>query len=296
MTHIFGGPWTEGKLEVMRRYFAAYAQALKNQTFSKWYIDAFAGAGQRTDAKQIEVGESPLFGEETCEVDDVKDGSVRIALRIDPPFDQYIFIDRDREHVAALEALRKDFPARSIDVRLGDANQVLKALCQSTNWRNTRAAVFIDPYGMQVNWSTLEALAATKAVDIALLFPTGPLNRVLVANGNVPQEWAKRIDEHLGPCDWRTALYKVTEQGNLFSRNEPGIRKTITADGLRQFVLERLKSIFPFVAEEQLELKNSRGAVLYHLFIICANPTPAAVRLAKKLALSAIKLPRTQKR
>jgi three-Cys-motif partner protein len=296
MTHVFGGPWTEGKLEVMRRYFAAYAQALKNQRFSKWYIDAFAGAGQRTEARPADVEESQLFGDETSEVDDVKDGSVRIALRIEPPFDQYIFVDRDREHVAALEVLRKDFPTRSIDVRLGDANQVLKELCKSTNWRNTRAAVFIDPYGMQVNWSTLEALAATGAVDIALLFPTGPLNRMLVGDGNVPEEWAKRIDEHLGPCDWRTGLYKVAEQGNLFSQNEPSLRKATTADGLRQFVLERLKSTFPFVAEEQLELKNSRDAVLYHLFIICANPAPTAVRLAKKLASNAIKLPRTRKR
>ena len=36
MSRAFGGNWTEEKLEVMRRYFAAYSQALKNQRFTKW--------------------------------------------------------------------------------------------------------------------------------------------------------------------------------------------------------------------------------------------------------------------
>jgi three-Cys-motif partner protein len=291
MTNTFGGPWTEDKLEVMRRYFAAYAQALKNQRFSKWYIDAFAGTGRRSEGRRSESGGISLFGDEANEFIEAKDGSVRIALEIEPPFERYIFIDRAKEHAAALEAIRKDFTTRSIDIRTGDANQVLEELCKSTNWRNTRAAVFIDPFGMQVNWSTLEALAGTKAVDIALLFPTGPLNRVLVADGNIPIEWGKRIDDHLGPCDWRNVLYEISEQTDLFPKNEPSMRKSITTDGLRQFVLNRLKSIFPFVGEEQLALKNSRGAILYHLFIICANPAPAAVKLAKKLARGAVILP-----
>jgi len=294
MTHTFGGSWTEEKLTVMRSYFAAYAQALKNQRFAKWYIDAFAGTGERKEVKR--PGGRPLFGDDANEVCEAKDGSVRIALGIDPPFDRYIFIDRAQEHIEALEALREEFPARTIDVQTGDANQVLKDLCRSINWRNTRAAVFIDPYGMQVNWSTLESLAATRAVDIALLYPTGPLNRMLAKRGNIPAAWARRIDDHLGPCDWRSASYKETEQIDLFLPDSSALKKTMNVEGLRQFVLERLKSIFPFVCERQLELRNSRGAILYHLFIICANPKPAARNLAMKLAGHAVSLPRASKR
>jgi three-Cys-motif partner protein len=196
----------------------------------------------------------------------------------------------------ALEALREEFPARTIDVQTGDANQVLKDLCQSTIWRKTRAAVFIDPYGMQVHWSTLEALAATKAVDIALLFPTGPLSRMLTKDGKIPAPWEKRIDEHLGPCDWRSAFYKITEQIELFPSNSSELAKTMNFDRLRRFVFDRLKLIFPFVCERQLELRNSRGAILYHLFIICANPLPAAKALAKRLAGHAVNLPGASKR
>jgi three-Cys-motif partner protein len=296
MTHTFGGSWTEEKLGVMRSYFALFAQALKKQRFEKWYIDAFAGTGERDEAKRRGSRGRQLFNGDANEVAEVKDGSARIALGIDPPFDRYIFIDCAKLHIEALKALRKEFPARTIDVRTGDANQVLKDLCQSVNWRKTRAAVFIDPYGMQVHWSTLEALAATKAVDIALLFPTGPLTRMLTKDGKIPEPWEKRIDEHLGPCDWRSAFYKETEQIELFPSISSELTKTMNSDRLRQFVFERLKSIFPFVCETQLELKNSRGAVLYHLFIICANPSQAAKALARRLAGHAVNRARASKR
>ena len=41
---------------------------------------------------------------------------------------------------------------------------------------------------------------------------------------------------------------------------------------------------------------QSRGAILYHLFIICANPKPAARNLAMKLARHAVQLSRASKR
>src|SRR5262249_18229058 len=50
---LFGGPWTERKLSVVRRYLERYAQALKNQAFERIYIDAFAGSGGRTDKRRL---------------------------------------------------------------------------------------------------------------------------------------------------------------------------------------------------------------------------------------------------
>ena len=52
MAHAFGGAWTERKLSVVRRYLENYAQALKNQSFERIYIDAFAGTGVRTDKRR----------------------------------------------------------------------------------------------------------------------------------------------------------------------------------------------------------------------------------------------------
>ena len=51
MAHTFGESWREEKLAVMRNYFAAYAQALKNRSFAKWYIDASVGTDERNAVK-----------------------------------------------------------------------------------------------------------------------------------------------------------------------------------------------------------------------------------------------------
>lgn len=297
MAHQFGGDWTEDKLEVMRRYFSAYAQALKNQPFAKWYVDAFAGTGQRSEAKANAPDQNSMFETNETEFSSIKDGSVRIALAIEPAFGNYVFNEQSKIHAAELEKLKLEFPNRKIEVRKGDANQFLQSVASSTNWNKTRAAVFIDPYGMQVSWETLKALSATESVDIALLFPTGPLTRVLTRDGNIPAEWVKRIDDHLGECDWRNAVYEERSEVDLFTTvASTKTEKTLTPEGLRQFVAKRLATIFPYVSETQLELKNSKGATLYHLFIICANPVPAATELAKKLARSALKLPSKGKR
>lgn len=288
MIHEFGGEWTNLKLEVMRSYFGAYATALKYQPFQCWYIDAFAGSGERADRRLADESmESGLFGEDEEAVARAKDGSVRIALSIEPPFERYLFIDNSKDHIARLNQLSSDYPGRSIKVINGDANEKLGDLCEGTDWKRTRAAVFIDPYGMQVSWKTLERLANTNAVDVALLFPTGPLNRLLKRDGEIPPEWVKRIDDHLGPCDWRSSFYRRAVKTDLFD-TVTETEKNVDIPGLQTFVRARLHEVFSYVHEIAVPLKNSKGSVLYDLFIICANPSAKAMALSKKLANGAI--------
>ena len=296
MSHQFGGEWTDLKLEVMSAYFGAYARALRNQTFVRWYVDAFAGTGERVSGRAMQGDTSEvLFGEFEESVTRAKQGSVRVALEIEPPFQRYLFIERSRDHVARLNSLRKEYKGRLIDVVTGDANSELSALCASTDWRRTRAAVFVDPYGMQVSWSTLSQLAQTEAVDIALLFPTGALNRLLIRDGSIPEAWMKRIDDHLGHCNWRSALYRSSERSDLFDAAAPTEKKVDIA-GLQSFVAGRLRALFPYVHEDAVSLMNSKGSVLYDLFIICANPSKRAIALSRKLATGAIRAAKRPKR
>ena len=46
----FGGRWTEQRLEILGRYLDAYTTALKNQRFTLYYVDGFAGAGSYAEA------------------------------------------------------------------------------------------------------------------------------------------------------------------------------------------------------------------------------------------------------
>lgn len=63
--------------------------------------------------------------------------------------------------------LKQEFPDRAarIDIQQGDANEKIQALC-AKSWRSRRAVLFLDPYGMQVEWQTIEAIARTKAIGL----------------------------------------------------------------------------------------------------------------------------------
>lgn len=183
--HQFGGDWTEQKLEALRRYLEAYTTALKNQPFRLLYIDGFAGTGYR-HPKSVEGDEQELLLEDIGdEAAGFLDGSARLALKSEPAFDCYAFIEKRAEHVAELEKLEKEFDNRQILIRQGDANQKVREICNRGDWTEWRAVCFLDPYGMQVEWSTLKAISDTEAIDLWLLVPMGAaLNRMLPHSGD----------------------------------------------------------------------------------------------------------------
>lgn len=98
----FGGDWTAEKLERVRKYLVAYASIMRNQGFRFAYIDAFAGTGYNTPRAKKEEGAS-LFPE-LADDDAVGflDGSARIALKVEPRFTKYIFIEKDPKRFAEL--------------------------------------------------------------------------------------------------------------------------------------------------------------------------------------------------
>jgi hypothetical protein len=56
--------------------------------------------------------------------------------------------------------------------REGDANRAIQSAIKQDGWKDTRAVLFLDPYGMEVEWKTLEAIAATGAIDPVFAFRT----------------------------------------------------------------------------------------------------------------------------
>ena len=173
-THRFGGDWTTAKLDVIARYLASYTTALKDKPskehpFVKGYIDAFAGTGYRDARRDDRTGHSQVLLPDLAEPEPqaLLDGSARLALKTQPRFDRYIFIERSPERCAQLELLKQDFPdlAADIQIRRGDANAEIQELC-AKDWSSHRAVLFLDPYGMQVDWATVEAIAQTKAIDL----------------------------------------------------------------------------------------------------------------------------------
>jgi three-Cys-motif partner protein len=239
--HRFGGRWTVEKLEVIRKYLLAYAQVLKHQRLTRLYIDAFAGTGDRTTERQR--GQM-LF--ELPELDSLTKGSARVALEIEPSFHEYIFIEKSRKHASALEQLKNEYPSRNIKILNEDANDAIQRICREQDWRFNRAVLFLDPYGMQVSWETLRAAAATKAMDVWVLFPSGMgMNRLITNSGAIPAEWQDTLDRFLGCSDWRDHFYRVTETTNLFGETTTDVVKEADTRKFEQFFLDRLEPSSP---------------------------------------------------
>jgi three-Cys-motif partner protein len=292
--HRFGGDWTSTKLGVLAKYLEAYTTALKDKPtperpFRKAYIDAFAGTGYRTMRKERDddTTSSTLLFPDLAELapQQLLDGSARLALKVEPRFDNYIFIERDAERCNELEALKTEFSplAASIRVEQGDANAEIQRIC-AKDWSGHRAVLFLDPYGMQVEWQTIEAIARTKAIDLWLLFPLGiGVSRLLTRSGDIPKGWRARLDSLLGTTEWYEEFYKVEHKADLFGNDEEHVVKA-TNETIARYFNGRLQSIFAGVADPGV-LRNSANNPLYLLCFAAANEkgAPIALKIANHL-------------
>ncbi len=290
--HRFGGDWTTRKLEVLAKYLQRYTTALKNKPtprrpFRKLFIDAFAGTGYREARhSNADSSQSALFPDlAEPEPQALLDGSARLALRTEPQFDGYVFIERNAERCARLEGLKAEFSALAdrIVIRQGDANTEIQALC-SSDWRSQRAVLFLDPYGMQVEWTTIEAIARTKAIDLWLLFPLGiGVNRLLTRSGDIPESWRRRLTLLLGTDDWFEEFYQVSATPTLFGNDQELVKAKMETIG--RYFNNRLKGIFAGVASEPGVLRNSTNNPLFLLCFAVGNERgkEIALRIANHL-------------
>lgn len=268
MSHQFGSHWTDAKLAAPREYLGIYTTALKRQNFRIVYIDAFAGSGTYTHKS----------GGQT------RDGSATIALKTGG-FARYTFIDRKREHVQQLDALKAQFPAADIHVIHGDANEALQSICHAWPTRQ-RGVAFLDPYGMQATWQTLESIRATGFLDVWYLTPLNGLLRQLTRNpSRRDSDKDTALDKMLGTPDWRTELYQETPIPDLFTGLSS--QERVDTDAVRSWLNRRYKTLFPYVEEVALLHKGSRrnphgGPPLFALHFMMANTAPTAVALARK--------------
>ncbi len=297
MGHSFGGPWTEDKLRRIGDYLDAYMKIFTaNPRASKLntiYLDAFAGTGFRTSPVAKDRAEGSLFEDalEDPDANALKKGSAYVALRTDPPFGRYVFVDRNPTHAESLGALRQEFPelADRITVRAADANTFLQEWCRKTDWDKNRAVVFLDPYGMQVDWSTIESIAATKAIDLWILFPLGQaVNRLLTRKDIPGGGQAHRLTRFFGTEDWKEAFYEeASSQPSMFDLfgEETGYAKRTNFDAIGRFFVDHLQRVFVGVSKNPLPLQNSKGVPLFLLCFAAANPKGAkpALKIANHL-------------
>ena len=245
------------------------------------FVDAFAGPGlSRVRTKEKANEPLGLFGpdpeSDEAETEFLK-GSPRVALEIVNPFSAYVFVERDPERIRELKALKVEYQSRrNITVKEGDANAALQELLASgIDWSHQRAVVFLDPFGMQAPWLTIETLAETKAIEVIVNFPLGMhIQRLLTKSGDIPPGWQMSLDTFFGSPEWRGLAYE--EGTDLFG---PKVQK-VSGSGpkLLEWYRNRLRAAFGHVSTARL-IRNTRGNPLYYL--IWAGPNATGLKGAE---------------
>ncbi len=288
----YGGPWTAQKLAALRSYLGAYLTVLQKQPFSLLYVDAFAGPGLWGHDNVVH---GQLF--DVPEYDEYKKGSPLIALEAmsggssKRTFNKFYFIDNNKGYIDNLQNAvceKHGDKLDKIELIQGDANTVVLELCRAIDWKSSRAVTFLDPFGTEVHWQTIEAIAKTKAMDLWVLFPLGvAVNRMLTTDGIIPLPWQEKLNDMFGTKDWREHFYEsATDQPDLFGDEAPdNPQKIASFTKIADYFVKRLKTVFAGVIEKPLMLKNSRGNPLFSLCFAVGNEKgkPIALRIAKQI-------------
>ncbi|WP_020558847.1 three-Cys-motif partner protein TcmP [Thiofilum flexile] len=294
MAHKFGGAWTEIKLAILRDYLSFYTKALQYQPtrenpFQLMYIDAFAGTGER---EQIIQEAAPLFNEEK-EVD-ILDGSARIALATQPAFASYHFIEKKKKHYERLQEIVQSEEYKHLKDRIklyhADANNQLSSIIHTYLMGRasylTRAVLFLDPYGLGVEWSTLQQINATEKTDLWFLFSLSGLYRnTSIEFDNIENYKKQRINTIFGTDEWQRIFYSneyTDKQGDLFGGFSNKTTRTASIKELENYVHQRLSSLFHYVAQP-VPLPVT-GVQQFSLFLCVSNKGQKATDLAKRVA------------
>jgi three-Cys-motif partner protein len=277
----FAGMHTVEKLKVLENYLAAYQKVLKNTNFETVFFDAFAGTGE------IPIDEVGGLFQDVEEADPFIEGSAKRALGVKPPFSRYIFVEQNRRKASLLQNLKSDFPHLSarIHVERADANIAVEEFCKKTDWTRSRSVMFLDPFGNQVGWNTIEAIARTRAIDLWYLFPAHlGINRQISASGNFDIHKGASLDRVLGTSEWREEFVAQIDRENLWGETEQVSFKQSTVDSVTRFMIKRMKAVFKGVVLDEWLPLGRGGSHWYSLIFACANPSAKATEIAERVA------------
>ncbi|OSZ72019.1 hypothetical protein CAP39_01160 [Sphingomonas sp. IBVSS1] len=284
--HEFGGAWTEVKLAAISAYSRFFTSAIGSK-FDLWYVDPFAGTGERVE---IATAGGLLEGTPISEIERRYPGSASRALMQVPAFNHYRFGDSKKAHVDALNDLCRKFPEIDAKVISQDANKFIQSMFSHKFWRSDdfsfgtpRALVFLDPYGLEVKWATLCALAECQKADVWLLANLGGAVRQLCHDhSKLDESKRKSLSEYFGTTDWEQEFYDVQSGvdmfGDLFANKS---RKASKAD-VAAFHRMRLETLFKGYVSDPLPLAVGNVDDYFLLYCMSNNPHPKACALIKK--------------
>jgi three-Cys-motif partner protein len=258
------GYWSEVKLDIIKKYAAAYSKILSAQKKPKLdhiYIDAFAGAG---------VHISRASGE-------FVPGSPVNALLVKPPFRQYHFIDLDKQKMAALESFAEQ--RRDVHTYHGDCNRVLlDRVLPQARWEDYRRALCIlDPYGLHLDWTVIAEAGGMRSVEVFLNFPVADINRNVLWRDRkgVSSDQVRRMNRFWGDESWEQVAYEPSPQVQFWG---PPAEEKASNEAIADAFRKRLKEVAGFNnVPEPIAMRNTQNAVVYYLYFASHKPVAEGI-------------------
>jgi len=251
------GPWSEVKLDILKRYAVEYSKILSNQrnpSFFHVYIDAFAGAGFHLSET---TGEMVL-------------GSPLNALLVNPPFREFHLIDLDGDKIDGLRQLVGD--RKDVFLHNGNCNHVLlrdvfpKVLREDYK----RGLCLLDPYALTLDWKVIQRAGEMQSLDIFINFPIYDININVLHHDRetvLPQH-VERMHAYWGDESWREVAYDKFP--GLFGTMEEKVTNLRLAEAFG----DRLKKVAGFKkVPRPLAMRNRKNSVVYYLFFASHKDT-----------------------
>jgi three-Cys-motif partner protein len=247
--------WTTTvKLEVLEQYLKQFTTTAKYKAGGNTvYLDLFAGGLENID----KFTGQPF------------PGSAELALHTEPAFRTVRLFEMPPNAAQLRAELTARFPGRDLQVIEGDCNTTLPEALASLN-RHAPTFAFVDPDGLEVRWSTLEALADHKRsgrspykVELWILFSAPGLLRTLALDERklTPSD-EDRANRLFGTGQWR-CIY------------EARVRERITPASARQEYVNlmrwRLQEVLGYRYTHALEMKLPEGQPLYNMVFASDN-------------------------
>ena len=251
------GFWTEIKLDALDRYLTRFTTASKRAPTAV-YLDLFAGSVdniRRDDNTRRFTG-----------------STVR-ALETIPPFTHLRFFEMSQQ---ALK-LRCDLSARFPDddryvVIDGDCNVTISRTLHDLRAQGldfSPTFCFIDPDGLDVDWSTLSTVASFKNSRAK----TKPEMLILLSHTTIPRlagwDSSMGLDEELSSAV--TALYGTQDWRHIHNRRtHHGLRAGDARTLYTELFRYRIQQMLGYRRTLTIEMGNERGAPVYVL-VFCTD-------------------------
>lgn len=233
--------WTIRKWDYLKKYLHAYTTIVSCYFRDFTYVDMFAGKGKY----------------------DGKDGSPIIALKLEFPFTNYIFVEKESKKLKELEGYTSEFLNREAIVLRKTKNEHKKPIdiktenIEAKNYIKNKldemprspCFILLDPYGIEeMDMTSVKLCSQKKKVELLINFSV----MGVIRNADRKQ-CHPLLTQYYGTEEWKNVPHNTINRGDLYA----------------ELYIKSLKEFFDYILYKVI--KNEKNAPIYYLIYATNN-------------------------